>query len=76
MTKMTKTHSSTAGKNSLNFTVNYSSTLTSTASEVNLGLESEEREGEGDGRRGPHRHQHRVRGVEGGDRAQHEALTH
>ena len=49
---------------------------TSTAGEVNLGLESEEGEGEGDGRRGPHCHQHRVRGVEGGDGAQHEALTH
>ena len=50
--------------------------LTSTASEINLGLESEKREGEGDGRRGPHRHQHGVRGVEGCDGAQHEALTH
>ena len=49
---------------------------TSTASEVNLGLEGEECEGKGDGRRGPHGHQHRVRGVEGGDGAQHEALTH
>ena len=50
--------------------------LTSTASEVNLGLESEKREGEGDGRGGPHGHQHRVGRVEGGDGAQHEALTH
>ena len=49
---------------------------TPATSEVNLGLEGEQCEGKGDGRRGPHGHQHRVRGVEGGDGAQHEALTH